>query len=147
MEIIECIAPLPSEQDITNFELRYEFRLPHSYRKFLLEYNGGDPDDANVFNFADDSGETSSDVRRFLFLGEGEDSLDAWLTAYKGRLPANVLPIAYDQGGNPICLILGGEDAPVAFWDHEQESNDNNLTEFYAIAPDFETFCSDLHAL
>ena len=138
----EQIVPT-NEEAIKVFERHFGFALPFSYRSFLLKHNGGSPD-KNVFAYDDDYGDNNSTVRKFLSLGGGSDSLEHYLEVYSGRIPPNALPIAYDDGGNLICLLFDGKSQPVAFWDHEMEGENAEDAVFYLIAPNFEEFCQSL---
>jgi len=56
------------------------------------------------------------DVLFGLLPGNGYDIADnvRW---FEGELPADLLPVAQDPGGNPVCLSIRGP-RPGHFWDH-----------------------------
>jgi len=143
--IFEKETPQATDEAIAAFEDKTGLKLPDSYCNFLREFNGGYPEEG-LFEFNDDHGPNSSTVRSFLSLGEASDSLENYLETYFGRLPANALPIAYDDGGNLICLFFGDgqTEPPVVFWDHESENEDDETTVFFLIAENFESFCREL---
>ena len=50
------------------------------------------------------------------------------MQAYEGRVPAGVISIVPDAGGNQVCLDVAGEfPGSVWFWDHEQRWFTSNL--------------------
>jgi hypothetical protein len=72
--------------------------------------------------------------------------LDAAVAHYRGRIPAWLLPIAADEGGNAICVGLRGEGrGRIYFWDHEREGEgEDPEMAVTAIAPSFSVFCDGL---
>ena len=55
------------------------------------------------------------------------------LSTFATRLPAGVLPICRDAGGNQICLDVGGVfPGTVFFWDHEQRWFDRSWKDIAA---------------
>lgn len=131
-------------------EKYWGFGLPKGYRDFLLKHNGGEPT-PDYFNFKHDVND-GSDVRFFLgiYPDEHNDLLNH-LQIYKSRVPDNIFPIAYDSGGNLICISVKGPDrGKVYFWDHEMEAADgeepsyDNLT---LISDSFEEFLNSLHEM
>lgn len=46
---------------------------------------------------------------------------------YRDRMPASMIPVASDGGGNQICLGISGDERDnVYFWDHHHEWDDND---------------------
>ena len=135
-----------SDQILKVLERYWELKLPDPYRNFLLLNNGGEPK-TSYFSFKNGNG--GSDVRFFLGIYPDKDNdLLNHLKIYKGRLPQNVFPIAYDSGGNLILISVKGPDrGKVYFWDHEMESGEgeepdySNLT---LIADSFTEFIENL---
>ena len=110
-----------SEQELGAFEREHGIKLPHQYRQFLLDYNGGRPEHRD-FNFKDST--NGSQLLGFFGVGSRMD-LSKELRTYKGRLPAGWFPVASDAGGNLICICLSGTNiGKVFFWDHEMESDE-----------------------
>lgn len=124
--IEESPGPL-SEDQLKKLEAQTS-PLPHDYRQFLLQYNGGDitPD---CFNSA--TGESVSSIRSFLGIHNNPNrSLYHYLETYETRLPKRFLPIVFDSFGNLICLSLEGADrGAVYFWDHELEADEDDSPE------------------
>lgn len=84
-------------------------------------------------------------------LGDVPDWASVWgkLKTYQGRVPAWLLPVAYDDGSNLYAICLRPEDfGSVWFWDHEGEpeydddppSQDN----IELVAPDWTGFLESL---
>lgn len=127
-------------------ERYWDYKLPDTYRDFLIMNNGGEPGSC-YFTFKDSS--DGSDVRYFLGIFPDKDNdLLNHLKIYKNRLPDNIFPIAYDSCGNLICISVKGPDrGKVYFWDHEMEAGEgqepdySNLT---LIADSFSEFLENL---
>ncbi len=95
-------GPEVSEADVAAFEARLGHRLPESYRRFLLDVNGGTPASSHSL-FA-------RGIAHSLFgLNEPSDGSDLELCRqYSPDLPdKSLLEIGGDQGGNPILLVVG----------------------------------------
>lgn len=135
------------ETTVAKLEDSLRIKLPPSYRKFLMEYNGGKPAPRR-FKF---KGKTrGSSVDRFLGVHNKDYSnLLKYLKTYNGRIPRNFFPVAYDPGGNLICISVEGADTgSVYFWDHEQESEEGTLPDYsnvILIADSFDEFLNGLH--
>ena len=131
------------ENTLSLFEKNINIKLPHQYRAFLLEYNGGYPE-PDGFKFAQDE----SFIDQFLSIGNGEHSnLESYIKTYKGRLPSDLLPIAHDPGGNLICIGIKNDVAgKVFYWDHEFESDEEapDYSNVHIIAHDFNHFIDNL---
>jgi len=122
--------------------------LPDDYRAFLNEYNGGYPE-PDGFLFDRNGVPSKGMVDRFLSIYSGESSnLERYLKTYKGRMPANLVPIAKDPGGNLVVVSISGEDAnTVYYWDHDEEAEDGEAPTYrnvYFIAPNFTVFLESL---
>lgn len=148
VEIFESGDKL-SDQTIKLFESFLEINLPKSYKSFLKSSNGGYPE-LNCFNFfGEDSG---SSIHYFYGINADPDyDIVKDLKVYKDRVPSDCLPIAYDEGGNLICLILkGSEREKIYFWDHEFEKGDGEEPDFSnmtLIANNFDEFINSLYEL
>ena len=112
--------------DIIEFEETNEVSLPEDYKAFLLQHNGGRPEN----NVLADAG---TDVQ-WLF---GMVEEPAWaslfhaLDAYEGRIPAWYIPIGTDSGGNLFIMSLYEENKGViALWWHEDEAEQNGSEYF-----------------
>jgi len=97
-----------SPDAIAEFEARRGMLLPAEYKVFLLDSNGGMPI-PDVFEVPGWHGQASE---LLIFYGIHEDpgySLDSACESYDERVPADLIPIATDSGGNNICLGWKGE--------------------------------------
>ena len=136
------------EQDITRVEAELGYSLPPQYRRFLLQHNGGRPH-PDAFLIADNPVDDHGLVDMFLCVKPGDlYHIVAWAARYRSRIPAELLPIAVDPGGNLICLATQGErTGKVYFWDHEEETpegNDPGTDNIYVIAGSFDSFLASL---
>jgi len=136
-------------KDIDEIEKTVSLKFPEEYRKHLLKYNGGQCS-PNEFSFIENGKKTNSCVDWFLAIYDGEyDNLSDYIKTYKldeKRLPADIIPIANDPGGNLICISCGKEDnGAIYFWDHEKEvdysvSGDDDYSNLFLIANSFKDF-------
>ncbi|MFE8645563.1 SMI1/KNR4 family protein [Sphingomonas sp. NCPPB 2930] len=121
--------------------------LPSVYRNYLLSENGGRPEKSRF----DIPGQGDDVVNRFFSVvaKNKSETLTYALSIYKDRIPAEMLPIGNDPGGNLILLALkGGKRGEVFFWDHEKEADDEPQP-FYeniiSIAKNFSSFLDALY--
>lgn len=100
--------------------------LPQDFRQFLAAFGGVvlGHEDYNVIAPITEPCPWGSDVAPGTFYpldAKHRYSIEKQLRTFKSRLPAGVLPLAHDAGGNLICLdATGGFPGSVWFWDHEQ---------------------------
>ena len=125
VNLTESGQPL-SESDLDEVEARYGIGLPRDYKTFLLRFNGGSPDKP-LFRLKGKRvfGEC---IHYFLSISDDPDiSFHKYYQRYKGdnnRLPKDIIPVAFDPGGNLICLSVGSKNfGQVFFWDHESETS------------------------
>jgi len=144
---IQYPGPALSDREIAAFERRLDARLPHDYRVFLREFNGGIPD-ACYFSALHDR----LLVQSFSRLAPGRrDDLETITRSFEGRIPSSFLPIALDPQGSMFLLSLReGTRGRVYFWDQEREPEDptDELASFsnvYEIAPSFTDFFGALY--
>ena len=132
--------------EIVEFESRFDLQLPSIYRDFLLKNNGGFPS-RNELTYWDDGKLKGALIDYFFGLNAKDNNYNLqvnWLFM-KSRIPAGMLPIASDIGGNLILLSLRTSDyGEVFFWDHEQESDDENENNIFKSSDSFEQFVSNL---
>ena len=99
--------PLVPIQLVDKLEKNTDMSLPQVYREFLLQYNGGIP----FYNTYDVISEHTKIilykivVSQFLGIHKGSaDDIETVYQAVKSRIPPKMLPIAYDQFKNIICI-------------------------------------------
>lgn len=119
--------------DVSKLEERINRKLPESYAKFLIKYNGGDTPNTNW------NGKCKSDVRFFYGIGVEENGNDI-LESLKYEIVQNLLeksflPIAENCSGDFFCINL--EDAKIYFSYHDK----NRIT---LIAESFGEFISKI---
>lgn len=98
--------------------------FPDDYRRFLLKYNGGKPVKDRI-QWTGRSGKLTGTLIDWFLTGNADriKGLELYFHRYRGRMPSNLIPVAFDPGGNIICLACSGEDqGSVYFWDHESEA-------------------------
>jgi hypothetical protein len=142
-------GPRLDERRVAAFEARTGLRLPAEYRRFLLRTNGGTPAPEVGFAFVEDGKPSESVLDQFYVLKANADepNLDEAIETFvePGRMPRHLLPVAYDQFGNQLCLSLGESDyGAVYFWNHEREPAEGAATPTFdnlsPVAPGFDAF-------
>jgi hypothetical protein len=112
----------PTKEEIRCIEEILGAPLPEKYRYFLERYGCSRfPDLATIASL---DGRQGFSFDCFYGGGGGGTNLLAILEAYRGRMPASVLPIGGDWLGNQFCLGVTAPDlSKLFFWDHEDEQD------------------------
>lgn len=132
-----------SLEQIEQFEVRNNLKLPEKYKTFLLKWNGGYTE-PSLFSISEEQG--TSVVNVLNGIGNMYDNLDKVIDIYEYRLPEGFVPIGDDPGGNVICL---GTKEPyyenIYFWDHEEEPEDSeDMSNMYFLANNIDDFIDKL---
>ncbi|MED0932880.1 SMI1/KNR4 family protein [Bacillus mobilis] len=131
-----------SLQDIKQFEQEYNVTLPKQYVDFLLEYNGGFPQESS-FKISDDEGESL--VNKFYGIGDMKSNLGKVFEVLEGEIPEEFISIANDPAGNEILLGVNGDfQGKVYFWIHDIEPEDE-MDNMFILADSFVEFFNNLY--
>lgn len=129
-------------QDIKQFEQEYDVTLPKQYIDFLLEYNGGYPQESS-FKISNDEGESL--VNKFYGIWDMKSNLGEVFEILEGEILEDFVSIANDPGGNEILLGVSGENkGKVYFWIHDIES-EYEIDNMYILADNFADFFNNLY--
>jgi len=134
-------TPSTTVNQISEFEKETGFELPDDYKNFLLENNGGVPENT-LFSIPDCSEEAL--IGYFLGINRPKEDLSFWLKEFHDDLPESFIPIAFDAGGNAILMDLE-DTGTLYYWDygrHFQQSTDDDNT--FWIANSFTDLLNDL---
>jgi hypothetical protein len=133
-ELVE-LGPKLDSSEIDSFERRIGFALPADYRKFLLQSNGGTPQEGGGFFYIEPM-DWWNQVSVFYSLRNPEtavielDNVLKWrYEQYPERFGPSFgkLPIASDSCGNEIYLLLAGsERGCVCFWMHDADDDEDD---------------------
>ena len=136
-------GPPVSNEQIGQFEVRNNLALDSSYKKFLLEINGGEPTPDRLLIPGWHGGSTA--INRFFGLEEkGSYDLENSLQNVEEYVPSGFVPIGEDSGGNLLCLgTVGTYSGKVYFWDHE-EVQGVNPQKLIEVAANFEELLDSL---
>lgn len=134
-----------TEKQLRAVEKRLGLPLPAAFRRILLKFNGG----RTVRNVFAVPGWGDCSVEQFLGITSGtRGDLLSVSESYRGRIPAEMIPVAYADNGNLVCLCVSGTDVAAVFlWDHEREAEEgepptrDNLSR---VADGFEEFLNGL---
>ena len=143
MPRIENTAAQLDSQTLSSIELELGVELPHEYRVFLLQHNGGEPVPP-YFRI----GKGGSQLSFFLSVGAERAIFDLVSTthSFRSRIPAELLPVGEDAGGNFVCIGVSGEHrGKVFFWDHEEERENPGFHNVGKIAESFSDFLEGFH--
>ncbi|QDU02114.1 SMI1 / KNR4 family protein [Gimesia chilikensis] len=116
-----------SANDLFVLEKTLGVKLPDSFRVFLKEYDGAEPE-SNLFEIDETN---NSGVNEFI-----PAQLILKERALIENLSPQAFPFAFAEGGNYVILDLNGRET-VLFWDHE-------TAELIHLSDSFEKFLSDL---
>jgi len=122
------------EEYIEEFETKYKFKFPEQYKKFLIDYNGGEtPDTEFRIN------RISSDISGFYGLGEAKEHYNYSQFEKAGHiqefLEDDVIPIGENSFGDYVMLGIGeSNNGKIFFRYHDRPRKDIELTD------DFITF-------
>jgi len=143
-----------TEADILGLGKQFEVRIPDDYKAFMLENNGGIPEEDWAFDFIVYGGEdpTSSVINYFhTIYPQEEGGYDSLRRAFsisrdEGYSPAWLIPIGSDPGGN-IVFLDGSEEGngKVLFGDHELEDPETGYIIMSPIADSFTEFLDKLY--
>jgi hypothetical protein len=139
--------PPTTRAAIAKFEKDREITLPASYRDFLLETNGGVPEDT-AFPIDGMSNTTIWTLQTFCGNGVAEptDELAYSNDLYVGGIPQGIVLIAIDDGASFVALDLRKGTDRVAFWDHRHfwGTGEWRESDLYHVANSFDDFLSSL---
>lgn len=127
-----------SEECLADFEKRYGITLPEQYKHFLRQHNGGRPvlGEFIVPNWGD------SIPNNFYGIGSGDIyNIERCISSFGDVIPAEMIPIADDPGGNQICIgVVGSARGRIYFWAHDDWDDDDNPSAPVEIAPSLDEF-------
>jgi len=149
--VFEWRGPEVTERDVEGFEKRFGIALPHDYRAFLLEVNGGRTANTNC--------EFDRGVVNLLFsLSAPKESFD--LTACNERMredlkTLDLVSVGADDGGGDILLAVNGDHSDEIWLQlHEERPWDANprvlwhdRRDFRKLADSFTAFMASLRPL
>ncbi|HYO55635.1 SMI1/KNR4 family protein [Archangium sp.] len=127
--------------------------LPLEYKRFLERFNGGSPTPSGFrirWSGQEWAERWSTDmVQQFLGIQEGSPAdLLSDVRVYRGRIPADTIPIGYDPGGNLLLLgVRGANTGKVFFWlqDYEiREGGEPDYRNVGEVAPNLDAFLDSL---
>jgi len=111
----------PAADQIAGVEKALGLKLPSDYLDFLAKYNGGEPD-TNIFEIP--GAKNESGINEFVEIKRLVREYE--LAGFKNL--DGVVPIAFAEGGNYICLATKGKNiGAIYFWDHEISDDTNAL--------------------
>lgn len=148
---IQNIKPngtIPLEK-IQHFEKQICVEFPEDYVRFLANFNGGKPE-PHTFEYKLRDGRVWTGGVRDLFGFDLDNfrSIDFFADMRGDRVPENMIPIGVDDGGNFILLALNGQEkGKIYFWDHNEESEDDEPPSYdniYFVANNFTEFLKNL---
>jgi len=112
-----------TKTDLLSIEKQIGYSLPAVYEEFLLQYNGGIPDESYIDFKAQKIDVASDEIKRFYgFGGKATNDLIHKLNSIGDILPEGMIFIASTHGGNFFLLSLRQDSYGEVFYkDHEYE--------------------------
>ena len=154
MKLLDSAAPL-TQEDLCSLERQLGITLPEDYAEFMLRNNGGEPEEDWLFDFYDGVTErdNTSVIRGFykFYLHDDRPSYDDFvkicsIMRAEKTIGKDMVAIADDPGGNPICLCVAGENCgKIYFADHEYEDPNTGYLFMSEIAQTFSAFLNMLY--
>lgn len=143
-----------SEDDVLKIEKKLNANLPHSYKKFLMSYNGGKPIESNI-DFDGSKIKISGDsIKRFFGISEKpSNDLLHKMESIGDYIPEKTFFIANTHSGNFFILSLREDSyGKIYYKDHEVEdktefdpSNNKQPESLVFVADSFDDFISRLY--
>ncbi|MBC1473632.1 SMI1/KNR4 family protein [Listeria grandensis] len=134
-----------SMQEITRLEKDLYLNFPEDYKQFLMNKNGGVPEENYLSMVIPSHGE---EIVLGALLGINENDnfdLESWYKEYSDELMESSLIIGTEYGSGLFVLICEGNQEGVYFWDNGQvlegSSDEENV---YKLATSFSAFVSGL---
>lgn len=127
----DCLDNAASDAVVAELERRLGIHFPLDYLEVAKACQGGTPVERSEFVYRDaDAG--GPDWSGFAYLLPLEPTHEEGIVATMeklakdGKLPAGVVPIATDGGGDYVCLAYRAGAAPsIVYWCHERERDDS----------------------
>lgn len=140
-------GPATNEDMLAAIESRLAAKLPPAYRKFLLQNNGGY---SHVYSvpYIDQylKSEQIADIFHWMSAGttkhrDGSLGIEEGLKNMSDLLPKGVVPIAAEDGGDPIVMSLRREDYGSIYYFSGESPLDKAMNK---LASSFEEFIGKL---
>lgn len=137
-------------------EKKLGFCFPDSYKQFLVENNGGEPDENYAFSFyeVEGNGKTSTVISCFYSINCGEvfnpdDLVSSYCALVESeQVPIGYLPIAEDVFGNYVLISCVGEHQGCVFFGNaELENAETGFIQMSMIAESFSEFINMLYKM
>ena len=113
----------PTDQQVESFESRFSVKLPDEYLMLLRQSNGGHPE-LDGFHPKGVPEPELVGIDRFYYLGSDQNDIEGlWraTTEWQAATGKNIIPIAYDPGGNQIALSYETPSPLVYLCIHDDE--------------------------
>lgn len=133
-----------TDKILKKFIKQYKLKkFPEMYSNFLKSYNGGTTSHDEFKVSCCDVLENS--ILSFFYgidpdnlKSDKFDTLSYALKTFQGSIPENTLPIATDDYGNIICLVLAGKKKNQIFiWVHDFPAEERSWENMFFVADDF----------
>ena len=142
-------GPQLSEFSVTALERKLDIKLPPDYRRFLMEYNGGDPTPGYFSIPGEIPGGSVRVVQNFFGVKklENASNLEWAFNTFRNDLPNNIIPVAstgYED--DAVCISTSGADTgKVYFWNSQGAGRLGSYDELHLLADTFQEFLDSLY--
>lgn len=123
---METPRRVATEAGIARFEKRIGAALPADYRQFLLERNGGQPEEARCTFAVGNGRATVNSLHSLDAEQERFDLLTRWELS-RDKLPAELLPVGNDDGGGVIAIAVAGSHKGEVWFTTNSRPSESNL--------------------
>jgi cell wall assembly regulator SMI1 len=147
MKFSEAGPPI-TRSDIDKVERQFDISFPDAYIRYLLAYNGGRVTPA-VFRIVGSSRGDRGILHQLFSIAPGQiGNLASSIQRHLGRMPAEIVPIGNDPGGEMICIGVRGDSTGAIFmWDRTGEVEDGATYwgNIYRLSASLDEFFASLH--
>lgn len=139
------------ERKINNIALELKIKLPRDYVYFMMESNGGTPDDGANFDFEYldyNTGAVEIQGSNVQLFYDMEQVLDSYCNLKEENIiEKGYLPIACDDFGNDIliCCNEGLNFGKIYFANHEILRMDGQPSKMFLVSNSFKNFVESLY--
>jgi hypothetical protein len=130
---IKMEDPAPTRADILLVEKNLGIKLNRQFVDFVCRFNGGTPE-SNIFKISEDN---DSSIRKFIELND----IPREASFFREEVGKYIIPIAYDDFGNYVCISNEQNDGAIYFWEHEYPEGEALIE----LAPSLARFLDMVH--
>ncbi|ELR64586.1 hypothetical protein C942_02399 [Photobacterium marinum] len=155
LKTMNDVGPKLSEFELDSLEKKLKTRLPKDYRDFLLQFNGGEPQEDTIDFDGDKINISGASIGYFYGLGTGSEDIQVCMELIGDIIPDGLIPFADTPEGNYFLISTRSDSENYIYYkDHEVEDTvdfseqNNKLPEsIVKVSSSFSDFINQLYDL